>query len=167
MFFMSSFLQVRSLRPEKTHAVSRLFRNCVGFCFLLKVPVRHLPRQKNNRPIGMPLWTDDFFLPVFVSACDLWSKNTHCILILFTKLLPSVRHFIQVFRFIFVASSNFFDKAVNSFRNLYVCIQVFPENPCNMKGAVHLGNLQSYKKGRNFWWYYPFTCKPTIFHAKY
>ena len=58
--------------------------------------------------------------------------------------------FLGVSKKVETASSNFFDKTVNSFRNLYVCIQVFPENPCNMKGAVHLGNLQSYKKGRNF-----------------
>lgn len=157
-----SFEAFSELRGVFCVSGNRMFRALLGHYFFKK----RKSQQKNRQRI-LKCTADGFFLPVFVSACDLWSKNIHCILILFTKLPPSVRHFIQVFRFIFVASSNFFDKAVNSFRNLYVCIQVFPENPCNMKGAVHLGNLQSYKKGRNFWWYYPFTYKPAIFHAKY
>lgn len=66
----------------------------------------------------------------------MFAKNICCIPTPFTKLSLSFRHFIQVFRFIFVASSNFFDKAVNSFRNLYVCVQVFPENRCIVKGVV-------------------------------
>ena len=114
------------------------------------IRARFFQKKKITTKTVNGITADGFFLPVFVWGCKLFHKHTCFVFISFTSSLPCIRHFIQVFRFIFVASSNFFDKAVNSFRNLYVCIQVFPENPCNMKGVVHLGNLQSYKKGRNF-----------------